>query len=274
MSFSKMPGRLRMSAAVLAAVVLCGCFEYTEEIDIQADGSGVVTISGWIDAGVAERFKTVDEEDSEPISPIRRGTINALTTGSANVDLDESVFELDALAHRWNFRYTLYFDSIRALANVKFFEGRNLSLRHPSLREVRFKAGITPSLVEMAVARAQSAAMENDAYAPGFLAASKTPDFQNLFSDTKLTYIVTMAAETATGAPEISTLPGNRVRCTWQYTMKDLAGDEAPPALLIDAMLPAEGGFRGFVTLVLLASVVGILIPAIRLVITKIQGTS
>ncbi|MCD6404622.1 MAG: hypothetical protein J7M19_02215 [Planctomycetes bacterium] len=261
---------LRLGAVVLLGTLLCGCFEYTQEININDDGSGEVRVTAWIDANVAGRFRA-DVRGGEIPAPIRKAVIRDITLGSKQVKLTDMTVVLEG--DRWVYEITLAFQNAAALAKTKFFRRMHPSLDFVSTKQLRFKEGLTTTLIDIARDRAKT--LNEDIYAENFLKAVDTDEFKSLVADAKLTYVVTMPGRTATGnSDRVEGIGDDRIRASWDFTMKNLLDQRAGSTLEITSTLPPERGFSQIVIVLLLLAVVGMLVPAIRLVILKVKGAS
>lgn len=270
MGFGLMSREVRLGVVVLLGALLCGCFEYTQEINIKNDGSGDVRITAWINADVAGHFRA-DVHGGEIPPPIRKALVKDMTLGSKQVKLTDVTVALEG--DKWVYEITLSFQNVAALAKTKFFRRMHPSLDFVSTKRLRFKEGLTTTLIDIAKDRART--LNEDVYAGKFLKAVDTDEFKSLVSDAKLTYIVNMPGRTATGNSDHIDVSGNdRVRATWHFTMKNLLDQKAGSAIEVTSTLPPERGFSQIVIVLLLLSVVGMLVPAIRLVILKVKGAS
>ena len=166
------------------------------------------------------------------------------------------------------FRY-----NIRDLSAVRYFKGRNLTLAFSGAKELHFREDIYPSLVQMA--KDEAKVVTDDAYAEGFLAVVDSPDFAKTYLESaKLSYEVVMPGIDVTSDGKTEILPDDRVRVTKEYKIADFLKTDVRQSIDIKTGLPAEKGFLPVVVILLLASVIGILVPAIRLLMLKSKGAS
>ena len=99
-------------------------------------------------------------------------------------------------------------------------------------------------------------------------------EFPANYSQANLIFTVLTRGISATGADKDDSPALNRIRAEWSFIAGDLAANEEGEKMEILVRLPPEKGFTEVVMVVLALSVIGILVPAIRLVIMKIQGVS
>jgi hypothetical protein len=270
MSFPRF-SRLFAIAACLAAVVLTGgCFEYNEEISLRDDGTGTVHIHGWIDGEVIKDLYTGDP-DSPPTTPMSAGVVTQLIAGTTGVEREE--FSMVRDGDRWAFDTVIAFTDIKSLAKTSYFKWRKLSLKYSGAKEVTFRSTIEKNL--LAMARDRHDLYEQGPYGEKFLAAVDTPEFLAKVAEGTLTYTFELEAalaEAQDGA--VSPVGNGRQVAKWQYKMADILAAEQPPTQKLFAVLPQEENFAEVVMLILVLSIVGILVSAIRLLMLKVKGVS
>ncbi len=262
--------RARALACVLFALSACGCFEYTEEIFLNKDGSGTVTITGWIDGEAARAFYA-SEEASAVMPPVSRGIANAMSAGSEKVTIADFVSTLEA--GRWQFEVTLDFADLDSLNRVKFFRQREFSLTYVTAKQTRFRGYPKPTLLQ--TARDMAEVYRDNPYSENFLAAGET-DIRKLVAGAPVVYKVTMPGSRVTGNAESTDRDPREgtVTAVWEYTLGEMISQEKPPRFELTVDLPAIQLFRAAVVILLILSLVGVLVPAIRLVILKLQRVS
>ena len=267
MTFSLPAGTRRIGAVLSAVIILCGCFEYEEEITLEKDGSGTVRIRARIDAEAAAVYQGGSTEKGQP--PVNKGMINALSFGSRKAELGPTTIDREPKA--WVYDVTLYFDDVESLANVKFFRSRKLVYRYVTAKEVRFGQSVVPTLLDLMKTQAET--FQDNDYAYSFLQAIENDALKKMLAGARLTYTVIMPGTSAVGnTSDINDLGANKVSGQWSYTLGELAESELTERLNLRSTLPPEKGFTQLVILLLLASVVGILVTAIRLLLIKMKG--
>ena len=260
--------RLACLAALVAA--LSGCFEYKEVMTVTSDGSGTVEINATLPEDVAAKFRKGTFTDQVP-APVRAGVIQQLMTGSARVRMTFCDVTLEN--NVWTYSIKVEFDNVRDLSAVRYFKGRNLTFAFSAAKELHYREEIYPSLLQMA--KDEAKVISDDAYAEGFLAVVDSPDFAKTYlENARLTYEVVMPGINVTSDGKSEILPDDRVRVTKEYKITDFLKTDVRQSMDIRTGLPAEKGFMPVVVILLLASVVGILVPAIRLLMLKSKGAS
>jgi len=264
---------LRFARALLVLVFassLLGCFEYKEEITINDDGSGTVKISGWIDGNITAPLYEGEEERMMP-PPVGQGLAERLIVGSRKVTLTD--YSMYSEGQKWVFEATIEFADLEELAKTKYFKQRKPSLTMVAAKELRYRSTIGRNLVDMAIDRSEID--KDNKYAAGFAAAMNTENFKNQVLGGKMTYSVAFKGTDATGTTDFVDAPApNTVRGRWEFSVPDLLDAEEPARMELVSKLPPERGFTEVVMIVLVLSVIGILVPAVRLVILKIKGVS
>jgi len=265
--------RLRVVCAVFAAVLClaaCGCFEYNEEIRLNEDGSGTVRVHGWIDYETASGFYS-GAEDEQVLPPVTAGTVKYLITGSSKVWADEVTVVPEG--GKWTFDIRVSFADIDELKKTNYFRQRNPSLAFRHAKELRFSCRATPTPVEMAKDYAE--VYKDNPYSEKYIEAYGGERFSRLTNQADFDYVVSMrAADAAGNAQSVEAVEKNRIEGRWHFEARELLDAEKTVSLDLIATLPPERGFTEIVILLLLASVAGIIIPAVRLVIPKMQGVS
>jgi len=259
----------RLAALALLLSALWGCLEYKEVVTVTSDGSGTVEIDATIPERIAADYRTGTYTGKTP-APVREGVIQQWFTGSTGARITDLQVEL--INNVWTYRVTLDFDSIRSLARVKYFKGRNISVSYPSAKELRFRQEIWPTLLQMA--KDQAKLLSDDAYVPEFLAKVDTDGFRPLLADSKLKYQVVMPGLSAQYNGTYTLEANDNIRATRDLTMAVAADQTAKEVMDIRATLPPEQGFTPVVVLLLLASLAGILVTAIRLLVLKMRGVT
>ncbi len=270
---------LAVSACVLAAMSLSGCFEYKETIDIARDGAGTVRITGWIDAKLARSFYTPlrDADKSAPSRPpISKKLATMLAGSSKKIQLTD--FEIALEEGKWKFDATLKFETLKDLARIPLFKDRKPLLTYVTPKEIRYRRHLKTTLMEMVLEQAKNLKSTESTYAVKFAKAMSDEKFAKEFpanySQANLIFTVLTRGISATGADKVDSPELNRIRAEWSFIAGDLAANEEGEKMEILVRLPPEKGFTEVVMVVLALSVIGILVPAIRLVIMKIQGVS
>jgi len=257
-----------LGLAAAAALVFTGCFEYTEEIEINQDGSGTLTVHATIDAEAAAGFRGELEGEKVP-PPVSIGAIRDRLVGSSQVRLQSDNIRLEG--ENWVYDVVVSFENIEALGSIRYLDRRNIRYGYPEPKKIRLSMRLQPDIVREALDAART--YESDPYAEKFIEAASEENFIDRVANAPMTYRVTMQGAGGVGnADEIRPLPDDRVRGTWEYKAGEIVGKETPRELQLTATLPPERGFTPLVVIVLLASVAGILVPAIRLVILKVRG--
>ncbi|MHC4711877.1 MAG: hypothetical protein ACYTAN_01225 [Planctomycetota bacterium] len=260
----------RALACILLALAACGCFEYTEEITLYKDGSGTVNITGWIDGKVAADFYTSDEV-KKIMPPVTKGIANAMSAGSEKVVITDFVSGLQA--GQWRFEVTLEFADLDALNKVKFFNQREFSLTYVTAKQTRFRSYPKPDLLQ--TARDMAQVHKDNPYSKTFLEAEEV-DLRKLVAAAPIVYKVTLPGSKVRGNAETTDHDPREgtVTAVWEYTLDEMISQEKPPRFELTVDLPAIQLFRTAVVVLLLLSLIGILVPAIRLVVLKLQRVS
>lgn len=270
---------LAVSVCVLAAMSLSGCFEYKETIDIARDGAGTVHITGWIDAKLARSFYTPLENADEGAPhrpPISKKLANKMAGGSSNVQLTDFNIELDD--GKWVFDATLKFETLKDLAKIPLFKNRKPLLTYVTPKEVSYRRHLKTTLTGLMLEVAKDLKPTENTYVVKFTGAMSDEKFAKEFAanyaQANVIFTVLTRGTSATGADIVTYPELNRVRAEWSFLAGDLAANEEGEKMEMLVRLPPEKGFTEVVMVVLALSVIGILVPAIRLVIMKIQGVS
>jgi len=260
--------RLAATAALLA--VLAGCFEYKESITVRPDGSGTVEITAWISEKAAQNYRPSDLPGAAP-PPVSKGVVEQLMSGSGTVNLVQHDIRLEG--DRWNYRVRLDFDNVRSLSEVRYFSRRDMRLYFPSAKELGFREDISPSLFQQAKDVAKTLA--TDPYAKPFLAVADSANFPAVVEGATISYSVTLPGISAT-APEgiVTRGEGDMFTLTREFKMSDFLKAGPPQLVQVTTALPAEYSFTVIVVILLLASIIGILVPAVRLIIIKTHGSA
>ena len=273
---------LALSVCVLAAMLLSGCFEYKETIDIARDGAGTVHITGWIDAKLARSFYTPLEDADEGAPqrpPISKKLAIKLVGGSKSVQLTD--FEIGLDDGKWKFDATIKFETLKDLGRTTLFKTRKPLLTYVTPKEVRYRRHLKTTLTDLVLEVAKDLKPTENTYAVKFTGAMSDEKFAKEFAlnyapaNLIFTVLTRGASPTdATDADKVDSPELNRIRAEWSFIAGDLAANEEGEKMEILVRLPPEKGFTEVVMIVLALSVIGILVPAIRLVIMKIQGVS
>lgn len=264
---------LRLVILTLFLPLAWGCFDYEEVITISDDGSGTVEITASIDKALADRYVDVTQYPEGPPPPVTSGIIRqSLMIGSANVKVEDVNVELKD--DRWQYRVALTFSDIESLAKVTYFRPRSLKLTWEGGKRLVFGQLLKPTLVALAASQAKTAT--EHPYSQAFLLAVAAPDFytENVIRSTCNYEVVLPGIKAMSPNGRISTRSNELVSVRWEFTAGDLKNTDSTPSLRVTSTLPAEKGFMPLVIVILLASVVGVLIPAIRLLVLKMRGTS
>jgi hypothetical protein len=269
----KLRSLARLCVLALALPLVWGCYKYKEMITIEQGGKGTVHIT----ASIPEKSsKDVVYYDSSKITgkvppPITAGLIENMFLGSKQVKVASRVISPEPVDGQWQYDIIVEFASVDALKLTRYFSNRAISLSFPGGRQMKFTEKLSPTLIEMAKAEAKS--LPKDAYAPMFLVTASAPDFNDVVGSAEVSYGITMPGIDASVDPTaqctVAGNPDNTTTATWNYSAKDLSAMTPPPTLSMAVALPAERGFMPIVIVLLLASVVGILAPAIRLLMLK-----
>ncbi len=260
---------LRVGVVTVVCLALNGCLEYNEEIRLNPDGSGTVRVHGQIDYNAAMRYY---DGPSDPVRPpLTRAIVDSLLVGSEAV----SISEISVLpeAGRWVYDITVYFSSISELARTSYFRNRAISVGLESPRELGFSASVSPTPFEVARDHAQT--FRDNPYSAGFVEAYDTDQIRTHIERSRLSYLVSMRGIEGTGTADIvQPVRGGLVEARWQFAAAAVLNGRRDARLQLTTRLPGERGFTEVVILILLASVIGIIVAAVRLVILKMQGAS
>lgn len=261
----------RVLAVALFALCACGCFEYNEVITLNRDGTGTATISGWIDANVAESLYS-GEEGRQVMPPVTEGIARDMSVGSEDVRV--ASFSCTLESGRWHYDVTIEFANLDALSDTVFFRQREMSLTYVTAKQTRFRCYIRPSLLQMARERAEK--YTDNPYSEKLLAAIDSDDFKKAVADVPMTYKIVLPGVKISGnaARTDSDPSGDAVSAVWEYRLGDILTPDKAPRFELTMDLPEIQVYRIIVIVVLLLSLIGVLVPAIRLVILKLQGVS
>jgi hypothetical protein len=263
----------RLAIVVVSALVCCGCLEYKETITFNKDGSGSVEITLSIQDSVASSFLSDEVKASGKIPPpLREPSIRSQFYGSKSVFVSTCVVPTEPENGVWKYHVKAEFDSVGSLSVTKYFKQRALLLAFSGPKELHFREDFTPSLLTMTTAEAKNLA--NDPYASSYLASVDAPDFAKTIQGAKLTHEVVVPGERAVQPVEGMTevLPGGFIKVSRDFQLTDFLNKNARQYLDVKTVQPQEEGFTPVVVVLLLLSIVGILVPALRLLLLKVQG--
>lgn len=261
-------GAARLAVVCILAAGALGCFKYRETINLQRNGSGTVEIEATIPESVAKGYRA---EDAEQVPPVSAGYISSkLFLGSDRVDVTTSTVELRD--DQWYFHVVASFKSLQDLNRVRFFRDRAMRLDPEANNKMRFAEVLKPDLIKMA--KDESSRVADNPYVAYFLAVlESTTDWKTKMGTAELTYEVVMPGATASApSGRVEGLPEERVKATWNFTLIDVLNAQTPPGIAMVIDLPAEKGPMTLIIVLLLASMVGIVVPAIRLLMLKSKG--
>jgi len=264
------------SAARLAAIasllpLLLGCFKYKETITVLPGGNGDVVITASIPEKTASTYRDPTKVEGEVPPPVSKGLIEQFMLGSKDVRVAESDVALNG--DNWEYNIKIEFGSIDALSQVRYFKERHLKKEFTGGKKLKVSEDITPTLLLMA--RNQAKVMVDNPYAGPFLAVVDSEDFHGA-DDASMTYEIVLPGaepEAATGG-KTEPKPDDATSASWTFAMSDLLQLKSPPNLYLTVSLPGEHGAMAVVITLLLASLVGILAPAIRLIMVKSKGAA
>ena len=264
---------LRLICLVLMLPAVYGCFEYAEVIRIKADGSGTVEINASVPEAVAATYRVGSFSGQVP-PPVSEGIVQKLMVGSRGVNISACDIELEGGV--WKYNVFIDFDNVRSLAQTKYFKQRNLSLHFSSAKELHFRQDIYPSLVQMAADEAKTTAFKEYPYSKPFLAAVEAPDFKDVVANAKIRYSVVVPGIRILSGFDGDTdiLSDGLISAGKDYKITDFMQANIKQLMDFRTVLPEERGFTPLVIALLLASIVGILVPAIRLLLIKARGAA
>jgi hypothetical protein len=260
----------RLAAVACLLPLLVGCFKYKETITILPGGNGDVVITASIPEASAAMYCDKSKVQGQVPPPISQGLIDQLMLGSPDVRVADSSVELKG--DNWEYNVKVEFGSIEALSQVRYFKERHIKKEFAGGKKMKVSEDITPNLVQMA--RNQAKLMVDNPYAGPFMAVVDSDDFHNVTDSATMTYELVLPGaepETSSGA-KTEPRPDDVTSAAWSFTMSDLQGKKTPPNLYLTVSLPGEHGALSIVIALLLASVIGILAPAIRLIMIKTKG--
>lgn len=263
----------RLAGILMSAVLCCGCLEYKETLTFNKDGSGSVEITLSIQEQVSSSFLSDEVRLSGKIPPpLKEPAIRAQFYGSRAVNVSACVVPTRPEDGAWKYIIKADFENIGSLSATKYFKQRGLLLAFSGPKELHFRESFTPSLLALATAEAKNLA--NDPYAASYLASVDAPDFVKTLQGAKLRYEVVVPGERAVqpveGTAEV--VEGGFVKVSREFQLSDFANRNATQSLDVKSVQPEEEGFTPVVVLLLLLSIVGILVPALRLLLLKVQG--
>lgn len=261
----------RLSAIALLLPLLLGCFKYKETITVFPGGNGDVVITASIPEKAAATYCDMTKVQGEVPPPITSGLIGLLMFGP---DVQVSENDVALRGDNWEYNVKVEFGSIEALSRVKYFKDRGLKKEFTGGKKLKVSESITPNLVLMA--KNQAKLMVDNPYAGPFMAVVDSDDFHNVTDDAALTYELVLPGtepETSAGG-RTEPKPDDATGASWNFTMSDLQQLKSPPSLYLTVSLPGEHGALSVVITLLLASIVGILAPAIRLIMVKTKGAA
>ena len=264
---------LRFALAVLVSAAAWGCFEYKEVLTLKDDGSGTVHITATVPESTAAQFRTEESEGKTP-APVRAGVIQQMMVGTRNARLARCDVTLEN--GLWTYDVIVEFTNIRELTKVVYFKQRNVRVELATAKEMRFHEEIRPSLVQMA--KDQAKVLTEDAYSKALLDKAEKPVFQALVESAKMTFEVVLPGIGATFEGQYFIEKDERgesmIRATKEFKQSDFAPTATNPVFDVTAIMPPERGFTSLVVLLLLASLVGAVIPALRLFVLKMHRSA
>lgn len=259
-----------LALAIAAAALMCGCFDYKERMEIKSDGSGTVTINAWISGDMATKLRSTTATSGETTlpPPVSKGMINKLMEGSAGIKTDTRI---EFANDRWTYNIVITFDNVSSLAKTRFFKMRKMEMGFLSGKELMFQESF-PSFMDLA--RDEATLLTSDMYSEGFLAALGTPAFRDALGAGTLAYEASIPGRTGTVTGGVYDIPApDTVRGKESFKMSDIMAATTPATMKIISQLPVRN-FSGFFWILLLGSLIGIAVPAVRLILLKKKGVA